>query len=146
MATPIKEITCSMVLTLQDYKLQNLKQINIDAYDAILEGFVLKGKSKFKKCRQSLDYDSDNKVFLADLTDEEIDILADFGSIMWFTREVQNVLAFNSKLKNREFDHYAESQNLKEKKEYLIYLQEKVQQDILEYSVTNPASWENFKL
>lgn len=146
MATPIKEVTDLMILTLQDYKLTNLKKINAEAYEEILNAFVIKGKSKFKKCKQSLEYDEVNKVFLSDLTDEEKDILSEFGSIMWFTREVQNVLAFNAKLSNKEFKTYSEAQNLKEKKDYLLYLQEKVQQDILEYVVEDKVSWEGFKM
>jgi len=146
MATPIKEVTDLMIIILQDYKLTNLKKINIEAYDTMLEGFVLKGKNKFTKCLQSLEYDKDNHCFLSDLTDKEKDIVADYASIQWFTREVQNVTGFNAKLSNKEFSTYSEAANLKEKRDYLVYLEEKVSQDTTDYTIENKSWLDAFKL
>lgn len=146
MATPMKTIVDSIMLTYNDWKLQNLKKLNIEAYESLMEGFVLKGVPKFKKCLQSLEYDKEKHEFVSDLTDQEIDILADWGSILLFEREIQNVTQFNNVLQNKEFQMYSQAQNLKEKKDYMIYLQEKVSQDTTDYLLASGSWMDNFKL
>lgn len=147
MATPFSKVIDSAYATIQDYKLDKILKMDREIFETIMTTYILKGKNRFTKCTKDLSVDMEQKVFLADLDDMEIEILSDYTQIQWFQREVQNVLAFNGKLKNREFDRFSEAQNLKEKKDYLIVLEEKVSQLVTDYKIIKQESWlDNFKL
>lgn len=145
--TPFKEIYEYAILTIQDYKMDNLYKLNQEAYYAIFEGYLKKAVAEFTKCMVPLEMDEENKCFVADLPTQVIKILSDYIQIFWMTRETQNVLGFNAKLSNKEFQTYSEAQNLKSKMDYLIFLKESVSQSISEYIIANPKSWEDaFKM
>lgn len=147
MATPFSKVIDSAYATIQDYKLDKILKLDKEVFETIMTTYIIKGKSRFTRCVKDLSVDMEQKVFLADLDDMEIEILADYTQTQWFQREIQNVLAFNGKLKNREFDRFSEAQNLKEKKDYLIVLEEKVSQLVTDYKISHQNFWiDNFKL
>ena len=147
MATPFSVVIESAYATIQDYKLDKILKLDKEVFETIMTTYIIKGKSRFTRCVKDLSVDMEQKVFLADLDEMEIEIIADYTQIQWFTREVQNILAFNSKLKNREFDRFSEAQNFKEKQSYLILLEEKVSQLVTDYKIENKESWlGDFKL
>ena len=147
MATPFKVIIESAYATIQDYKLDKILKMDSEIFETIMTTYIIKGKSRFTKCIKDLSVDMEQKVFLSDLDEMEIEIIADYAQIQWFEREIQNILSFNSVLQNNDFKRYSEAQNFKEKQNYLVLLEEKVSQLVTDYKIENKESWiDNFKL
>lgn len=136
--TSFNDVIDLALVTVDDYKLVKLIQQSEEEFLEYCDGFLIRAIPNFFQCRQSLDYDVDNRVFESDLTPVEISILADFWAIEWLTKEVQNSAQFQLKLKvNNAFTFNSEAQNLKEKTSWLDRLRERVWQKIVDYQVSD---------
>lgn len=136
--TSFNDVIDLALVTVDDYKLIKLMQQSEEEFLEYCDGFLIRAIPNFFQCRQSLEYDVDNRVFESDLTPVEISILADFWAIEWLTKEVQNSAQFQLKLKvNNAFTFNSEAQNLKEKTSWLDRLRERVWQKIVDYQVSN---------
>lgn len=145
MATKFSDIIDMALLTIQDYKLDTLYTTNPEDFNAITNGFLLRGLPEFTNCKNSLAYDSDTQQFTSTLTPLEISILADLWVYEWFNFHVQNVTQFENKMTPSDFKHFSEAENLKQKSEYLDRLREKHSQKMTDYSLFNLdwSSWGN---
>lgn len=136
--TSFNDVIDLALVTVDDYKLVKLMQQSEEEFLEYCDGFLIRAIPNFFQCRQSLDYDLNNRVFNSDLTSIEISILADFWAIEWLTKEVQNSAQFQLKLKvNNAFTFNSEAQNLKEKTSWLDRLRERVWQKIVDYQVSD---------
>lgn len=136
--TSFNDVIDLALVTVDDYKLVKLMQQSEEEFLEYCDGFLIRAIPNFFQCRQSLDYDLNNRVFESDLTPVEISILADFWAIEWLTKEVQNSAQFQLKLKvNNAFTFNSEAQNLKEKTSWLDRLRERVWQKIVDYQVSD---------
>lgn len=136
--TSFNDVIDLALVTVDDYKLVKLIQQSEEEFLEYCDGFLIRAIPNFFQCRQSLDYDLNNRVFESDLTPVEISILADFWAIEWLTKEVQNSAQFQLKLKvNNAFTFNSEAQNLKEKTSWLDRLRERVWQKIVDYQVSD---------
>lgn len=136
--TSFNDVIDLALVTVDDYKLVKLMQQSEEEFLEYCDGFLIRAIPNFFQCRQSLDYDLNNRVFNSDLTSIEISILADFWAIEWLTKEVQNSAQFQLKLKvNNAFTFNSEAQNLKEKTSWLDRLRERVWQKIIDYQVSD---------
>ena len=145
MATKFDTIIDMALVTIQDYKLDNLYDKDQKNFLTITTAFLLKGLPNFVSCRKSLSYNIEARTFDSDFDELEISILADLWAYEWFKFHVQNVTQFENKMTPSDFKHFSEAQNLKEKSEYLDRLREKYSQKIVEYQLNNIdwASWSN---
>jgi hypothetical protein len=144
MSTLYSDINELFLVGVQDYKLDRLyASATPTSLDEYLIPFMVRGLVKFAKCEQDLsNRDDTTRTFNIDLTDEEKVIIADLMIIEWLTREVNDIKQMNLHIRNkREFDHYAESQNLKEKSVHRIVLREEVDKLIVAYGYNN-IDWE----
>jgi len=137
LGTPFEKVIDMALLVIQDFRLDNLYNVNKATFDLLFEGWLRKAKPKFVGCLQSLDIDLETKSFISILSDKEIDILADGIVIVWFTNKVQDVSEFGGHMSDSEFKKHSEANNLAKKKEYLDGLQEKMRQDITDYHIQN---------
>jgi hypothetical protein len=135
MATHFDVIFDRMMVTIRDYKLDNLYELDPTSFYDILESYMIKGLPKFKECLKPLDYILATKTFVSDFDMYEVDIIAEWGVITWYTAELQDVLEFKEPLGDSDFKRYSTGQNLKPRQDYLNALREKVKQDSVEYNL-----------
>lgn len=144
MATTFNDIIDMALITIKDYKLDELYSTSQANFETITEGFLLRGLPKFNTCRQSLDYDLNTKSFVSTFTPLEISILSDLWVEEWFEYQVNNVTQFNGKMTTNDFKHYSEAENLKQKSEYLDKLREKRSQEMTNYDYGDGSMWTNW--
>lgn len=138
MSTPFSNIIDKALVVMRDYSLDTLYEQDEDAFDNVLQSFLIKGVPKFIECLQDLSYNVDTASFNVDLTDLEMDILADYTVISWYEANINDVLEFKETLQDREFKRLATGQNLKPRQEYLTMLYTRVKQNTTNYL------WSNF--
>jgi hypothetical protein len=138
MSTPFTDIYDLFLTQIYDYKINQLYTISITDFETYLQGFLVNAIPKFKNCTKDLtDIDLTSGTFAATLTLEEKTILSDLMIVQWMVKEIQDVSQFQLKLNDTDFKHYAESQNLKEKSEYMNRIREIVNQNMTNYGVSN---------
>lgn len=137
MSTPFSNIIDKALVVIRDYSLDALYDINEDSFDSVMTGYLIKGVPKFVECKQDLSYDVDTATFDSDLTNLEMDILADYTVISWYESNLNDVLEFKETLQDREFKRLATGQNLKPRQEYLTMLYTRVKQSTTNYLWSN---------
>lgn len=127
--TPFSKVIDRALITIEDYKLNGLQNINSAAFEAVLTGYIEKAIPYFSQCLQPLTYDSAAQAFDSDLTEQEVNILADYVVITWYEANLQDVLEFQETLQNKEFKKYSTGQNLVPRQNYLADLITRVHQE-----------------
>lgn len=142
MSTPFSTIIDKALVVIRDYGLDALydNEETQATFDAIMQGYLLKGVPRFAECLQDLSYSTDTQTFDADLTDAEVDILADHTVICWYESNINDVLEFKETLQDREFKRLATGQNLKPRQDYLTNLYTRVKQNTTNYLWANMNS------
>lgn len=142
MSTPFSTIIDKALVVIRDYGLDALynNEETRATFDAIMQGYLLKGVPRFAECLQDLSYSTDTQTFDADLTDAEVDILADHTVICWYESNINDVLEFKETLQDREFKRLATGQNLKPRQDYLTNLYTRVKQNTTNYLWANMNS------
>lgn len=136
MPTSFDKIIDVALLTVNDYKFLKLYNQSQEGFQKWCDGFLLAAIPNFFQCRQSLDFDLEQRQFVNELTFTEISILADFWIIAWLDREIQDSTQIQNKLQiSSAFTQHSPAQNLKEKVALSNTLREKVYQKIVDYQV-----------
>ena len=136
MPTSFDKIIDVALLTVNDYKFLKLYNQSQEGFQKWCDGFLLAAIPNFFQCRQSLDFDLEQRQFVNELTFTEISILADFWVIAWLDREIQDSTQIQNKLQiSSAFTQHSPAQNLKEKVALSNTLREKVYQKIVDYQV-----------
>ena len=136
MPTSFDKIIDVALLTVNDYKFLKLYNQSREGFQKWCDGFLLAAIPNFFQCRQSLDFDLEQRQFVNELTFTEISILADFWIIAWLDREIQDSTQIQNKLQiSSAFTQHSPAQNLKEKVALSNTLREKVYQKIVDYQV-----------
>lgn len=151
MGTLFDRVYDRALIIIEDYKLNRLAEEDYESFLLYLQGNLERSIPDFTSCNTDLSYeevedDDGNKVmaFVNDLSSKEINILSSIMVYNWFSRKVNDVTQFQGHLNNKEFKVHSESQNLKEKSEYLDRLREKFNQDITDYQLEDvSASYQN---
>lgn len=99
MGTPLNTIIDRAMITINDYKLDDVYKTDPNTFTTILEGYMVRGLSKFDACLKPLDYNLDTHEFNVDLDMYEIDIIASWTVIEWYEGELQDVLEFKEPLR-----------------------------------------------
>lgn len=136
MPTPFDSVEDLALIAIRDYKIDKLYNHSIEQFQQYLDGFLLTAIPNFRNCRQSLDYDIEQRQFNADLSSMEQSILADLWVIEWFSKETNDATQIQNKLQVASaFTSHSASQNLKEKSTYLDKLREGVDLKITQYQL-----------
>lgn len=143
MATSFDVIGERALSVIDDYKLRKLYDVSVDAFEQKIDSFIFNAVPRFWQCNNSLSYDSTLRQFDADLTDMEIQILADYCVIAWWQGETDVASQIALKLKvSGTFSHNSEAQNFKEKQNVIDKLREEVDRQTTNYLLSNISSYE----
>jgi hypothetical protein len=142
MATSFDVIGERALSVIDDYKLRKLYDVSVDAFEQKIDSFIFNAAPRFWQCNNSLSYDSNLRQFDADLTDMEIQILADYCVIAWWQGETDVASQIALKLKASSFSFNSEAQNFKEKQNVIDKLREEVDRQTTNYLLSNISSYE----
>lgn len=134
-----------------DYKLDNLVQVDEQAFYDFLGGFLVNSIDMFDGCLSDLSYHSisrviekDNKfitvtdyVFDNELTSKEVYILSLGVALGWYKKQLDDVTQFKLHLSNKDFKSYSEQQNLQRRLERLGAMEEDFSEEVQKYQLSN---------
>lgn len=136
MATSFSIIEDIALVTVDDYKIAKLYNLDEDGFYKYCDGFLVSAIPNFYQCRQSLEYNLDNREFENDLTQKEISILADLWAIEWMRREIRRASQLaNSLQTSQSFKTHSPAQHIKEMSNFLDKLEEEVDRKMVRYQV-----------
>ena len=135
--TSFDEIIDLALVTVNDYRLSKLlNEQGEDEFNTYVDGFLISAIPYFSECRQSLDFDIEEREFSADLTTLEKSILANLWIIQWYSRDNQTYALYRQHLQAASsFKNHSESQNLKENSTYLDKLREELDRQKIAYQL-----------
>ena len=134
-----------------DYKLDNLVQVDEQAFYDFLGGFLVNSIDMFDGCLSNLSYHAETRVIEKDnqfitvkdyvfdneLTSKEIYILSLGVALGWYKKQLDDVTQFKLHLSNKDFKSYSEQQNLQRRLERLGAMEEDFSEEIQKYQITN---------
>ncbi|MGL5767088.1 MAG: hypothetical protein ACRCX8_15745 [Sarcina sp.] len=137
MGTPFQQIEDLAMVSITDYKLDNLYRVDQEAFWTYLDGFLVTVIPQFIPCFTSLDYDLTNRTFNETLDLSEISILSNYLVLAWMKKEINDVTQMNLHFQGKDFKTHSEAQNLKSKIELSVVSDERVNQEIMNYQLKN---------
>jgi hypothetical protein len=145
MGTQLSDVNDLFMTLINDHKLNSLFLADITNFNTFLEGWLIRAIDEFSNyCDQDLTYSITTQEFTQTLTQKNKNMLSNMMTLYWLQKEVQNVLQFSLAITDRDFSHYSEAQNLKEKKDLLLSKKEEISQNLQDYAYrTN--DWSNWK-
>lgn len=134
-----------------DYKLDNLIQVDEQAFYDFLGGFLVNSIDMFDGCLTDLSYHEieetvvkdnalvtvTNYAFDNELTSKEIYILSLGVALGWYKKQLDDVTQFKLHLSNKDFKSYSEQQNLQRRLERLGAMEEDFSEEIQKYEISN---------
>ena len=138
--TSTTEVFDNFMTLISDYRLVQLFNSSEIDFTTYLQSWLEFAIVDFNICNQELDFDATTNLFTVVLTRENKLILAQLMVKYWLMKVVQDVLQMNTRIQDRDFKTYAESQNLREKTAHLDAVKETCSQSLVAYSYRN-ADW-----
>lgn len=125
MGTPFTDIFGYVLTVIEDYELNGIAEVDEEEFYNFLKGFVITGIPDFDSYT-SLAYitqeetQEDNEVvtrfyFVETLSSTEIKIIGKISTAQYFKRKVQNVLAYEQFMSQKEFKKESASMGFKQK-------------------------------
>lgn len=139
MGTSFSEIYDNFLMTITDYRLITLYNASVTDFQTYLSAWLIQSIPEFTNCDQSLAYSSSE--FTETLTQKNIDVLILLMKKRWFEKELENILQMTNVVQDRDFKMHSQANNLKEKRERLITLQEEVSQKLVDYGFAYSTDW-----
>lgn len=137
----------AFLIRVQDYRLDNLRNNNINAFIKFLNGLVISSLDLFDSEYVNLDYtdvgdekeetDLSSYYFNNNLPSKVISIIAHIMEYRWVEREINDIRAMNEKLKTRDFTVVNTPQIMQQKQELLDRTREKYLYEIQQYEKEN---------
>jgi hypothetical protein len=143
MGTPFTDIYGYLLTVVEDYELRDIANIDEEEFYNFLKAFVITGIPDFDSYT-SLAYTSQEEVqtdgetvtryyFVETLSPTEIKIIGKISTAQYFKRKVQNVLAYEQFMSQREFKKESASMGFKEKHKWYNDLVSDYMADIRNY-------------
>lgn len=142
MGTPFTDIYGYLLTIIEDYELNAIAEIDEEEFYNFLKGFLITGIPDFD-CYTSLAYTAEDEeigeetvvryYFVETLTPTEIKILGKISTAQYFKKKVQNVLAYEQFMSQREFKKESASMGFKEKHKWYNDLVSEYMADIRNY-------------
>lgn len=142
MGTPFTDIYGYMLTIVEDYELKDLAIIDEEEFYALLRGFVITGLPDFDSYT-SLAYTTQEETqgtetvtryyFVETLTTTEFKIIGKIMTAQYFKKKVQNVLAYEQFLSQKEFKKESSAMGFKEKHKWYGDLVSDYMADIRNY-------------
>lgn len=138
MATLYSDINDLFLQRVQDYTLDALYVASTPLFEMRLKGWLINAIPNFQGCAQDLeDRDDTTGTFNITLTTSEKVILSKLMLDEWWDTQVNDIRQIMLHINVSEAKHYAEGQNLKEKKAAQIANREDVERLITKYQYKN---------
>lgn len=143
MGTPFTDIYGYLLTVVEDYELNDIANIDEEEFYNFLKAFVITGIPDFDSYT-SLAYTSQEEVqtdgemvtryyFVETLSPTEVKIIGKISTAQYFKRKVQNVLAYEQFMSQREFKKESASMGFKEKHKWYNDLVSDYMADIRNY-------------
>jgi hypothetical protein len=130
------EIYDLFLVSVRDYKLDNLFASTPTAFNNYLEGFLIKSIPTFTNCTKDLEDRNDTtQTFNIALSTAEKVILSNIMVYEWMAKEIQDITQMNLSLNDTDFKRYAESQNLTAKSKHQSIIREIFTQQMTNYEI-----------
>lgn len=95
---------------LEDYDLAQLPEEDLER---MLNGWMMSAIAKFRKCQSDLKQrDEENKTFLIDLLDEEVEILAILTATEWLESQINSITLTRQMFGGKEEKYYSQASHL----------------------------------
>ena len=108
--TSYETIYNQALLKLEDYDLAKLPEEDLEQ---MLHGWMISAIAKFRKCQSDLkQIDEENKTFLVDLLDEEVEILALLTATEWLESQINSITLTKQFFGGKEEKWFSQSQQL----------------------------------
>jgi hypothetical protein len=108
--TSYETIYNQALLKLEDYDLAKLPEEDLEQ---MLHGWMTSAIAKFRKCQSDLKQrDEENKTFLVDLLDEEVEILALLTATEWLESQINSITLTKQFFGGKEEKWFSQSQHL----------------------------------
>ena len=147
MATLYSDIFELVLSGFNDYKIDKLYQSDITSrnMDVYLTGFLIRAIPNFDNCEQDLEDRNDtSRTFNITLTTDEKVILSELAIVQLLKKEVNDVKQMELHLSDpKAYKHYAEANNLKEKRDTMYSAQENAERMMVKYSHKN-IDWNDY--
>ena len=147
MATLYSDIFELVLSGFNDYKIDKLYQSDITSrnMDVYLTGFLIRAIPNFDNCEQDLEDRNDTtRTFNIILTTDEKVILSELAIVQLLKKEVNDVKQMELHLSDpKAYKHYAEANNLKEKRDTMYSAQENAERMMVKYSHKN-IDWNDY--
>ena len=152
MNTTFKDILDRVYVTLfKDYKLDNLKKIDEQAFYTFLGGFLVNSIDMFDGCLGNLEYtEKDIEIgediivktyeFTRELSSKEQYILSLGVAIGWYKMHLDDVTQYELHLSSKNFKTYSEQANLAKRLERINVKEENLSKEITNYQLNNLSS------
>lgn len=149
MGTNVEEVYDMALITIQDYRLDNLAKADYNAFLKYLQGLLVKGIPEFEgnilgeltiEKNETVDEDGNETItynFTRDLTPKEISILAETIVYNWVSSIQNDAVALRGHLGVKEFKQLDISAGMKQRSEYIDKLFEKIHYDITQLQLSN---------
>ena len=140
--TNFDDIIDLALIRINDYRLSKLYEQSEADFQTYVDGFLISAIPYFVECRQSLEYNLEERQFDSDLTELEKSILADLWVICWYERD-NNTYAFYIQYlqSSSSFKNHSESQSLKENSTYLDKLREDLDRRKVAYQLESLSDY-----
>lgn len=143
MGTPFTDIYGYLLTVVEDYELKDIANIDEEEFYNFLKAFVITGIPDFDSYT-SLAYTSQEEVqtdgetvtryyFVETLSPTEVKIIGKISTAQYFKRKVQNVLAYEQFMSQKEFKKESASMGFKEKHKWYNDLVSDYMADIRNY-------------
>jgi len=141
--TSFDDVIDLALVEINDYRLTKLYENQTsEDFNNYVDGFLITAIPLFTKCRQSLEYNLDERTFLNDLTISEQSILAKLWVLQWYRKDNQTYALYRQHLQNSgSFKNHSESQNLKENSTYADKLKEEIDRLTVAYQLENISDY-----
>ena len=141
--TSFDDVIDLALIEINDYRLTKLYENQTsENFNNYVDGFLITAIPLFTKCRQSLEYNLDERTFLNDLTTSEQSILAKLWILQWYRKDNQTYALYRQHLQNSgSFKNHSESQNLKENSIYADKLKEEIDRLIVAYQLEDISDY-----
>jgi len=144
-STPFSEVYDLFLVSIEDYKLDDLYATIPDDFETVLKGFLIKAIPRFKNCVKDLEDRNDTtQTFNVSLSTTEKVILSNIMIYEWFQKEINDIRQFRLKMNNTDFKHFSEERNLSGKSKRSYEIREIFTQDMTEYGLDN-IDWDAWK-
>ena len=137
MGTALSDVYDLFMMQCTDYRLTDLFATSEDDFETYLEAWLKFAVVDFRACTQSVVFNSDTKAFTATLTSENQVILATLMLKYLMQKNVNDITQMNLHIRDRDFNIYSESQNMKEKRATLNAVKEQCAQLLNDYDFSH---------